>query len=72
MENKDQKLIDKLVKENEEFKVLFREHQDYEKRLLELAERKPQTSDLHFQIETIKKKKLQGKDRMERILAKHR
>jgi len=34
--------------------------------------KKPRTTELHFEIETLKKRKLQGKDKMERILIKHR
>ncbi len=70
--NRDKVLIDRLVKENDEFNKLYNEHLEYERELGKLMKKKPQTTDLHFEIETLKKRKLLGKDKMERILIKHR
>ena len=69
---RDKDIIEKLIKEDEEFRTLHKKHIEYEKQIEELMSQKPQTSELHFQIEVIKKKKLLGKDRMERILTRHR
>lgn len=71
-ENRDKELLDKLLKEDEEFKSLYQDHLEYEQKLEKLMKKKPQTTELHFEIETLKKRKLQGKDKMERILIKHR
>ena len=69
---RDKELIEKLLSEDEEFKALREEHLEFERKIEELMKKRPQTSELHFEIETLKKKKLQGKDKMERILTKHR
>ncbi len=71
-ENREKALIDRLVKENDEFSKLYNEHLEYERELEKLMKKKPQTTELHFEIETLKKRKLLGKDKMERVLIKHR
>ncbi len=71
MSKPDQELIDRLCKENEEFKELYEQHLQYEEKIEELLKRPP-TTEIHFEIEKLKKQKLQGKDLMERILVKHR
>ena len=70
--DRDKELIERLLTENEEFKALREAHIEFEKKIEELMKKRPQTSELHFEIETLKKKKLKGKDKMERILTKHR
>jgi len=72
MSQKEKELIERLVKEDEEFKVLREKHIEYEGKLAKLMKKKPQTTELHFEIETLKKQKLMGKDKMERILNKQR
>jgi len=72
MMERDKELIEKLLTENKEFKILREEHVEYERKIEELMKKRPQTSEVHFEIETLKKKKLQGKDKMERILTQHR
>lgn len=67
----DQELIDRLCKEDKEFKQLYEDHLAFEERIEDLKKRPPST-EIHFEIETLKKQKLQGKDKMERILVKHR
>ena len=69
---RDKELIEKLLMENKEFKILREEHVEFERKIEELMKKRPQTSEVHFEIETLKKKKLQGKDKMERILTQHR
>jgi uncharacterized protein YdcH (DUF465 family) len=72
MMERDKELIEKLLMENKEFKILREEHVEFERKIEELMKKRPQTSEVHFEIETLKKKKLQGKDKMERILTQHR
>ncbi len=69
---KDEKLIKRLLDEDEEFRKLHAEHIAFEQKIEELMKKRPQTTDLHFEVETLKKKKLFGKDKMERILTKYR
>ena len=71
MENRDKELIERLLKENEEFRKLYEEHQEFEEKIEDLLRRPPST-DIHFEIESLKKQKLAGKDRMELILTKYR
>ena len=71
METRDQDLIDRILLEDEEFQKLYREHQELEEKIEELLKRPPST-EIHFEIENLKKKKLAGKDRMELILTKYR
>jgi len=68
----DKELIARLMKENKEFRVLREEHLEFERQIEELKKRKPRGDSTHFEIETIKKKKLKGKDKMEVILTKYR
>ena len=71
MEQRDKDLIDRLLKEDEKFKTLYREHQEFEKKIEDLLKRPPST-EIHFEIENLKKRKLAGKDKMELILSKYR
>ena len=71
MTTRNQELIEKACAESEEFKTLYEEHLAFEEKIEDLLKR-PATTELHFEIETIKKQKLAGKDKMERILTKYR
>lgn len=71
MIKKDQELIQRLLEEDEEFRKLHEEHLAFEEKIEELQKRPPST-EIYFEIETLKKQKLKGKDKMERILVKHR
>lgn len=71
MDTKDQDLVIRLLDEDEEFNKLYREHQDLEEKIEELLKRPPST-EIHFEIENLKKQKLIGKDKMELILTKYR
>ena len=71
METRDQDLIDRLLAEDGEFKKLYQEHQELEERIEDLQKRPPST-EIHFEIENLKKQKLIGKDKMELILTKYR
>ena len=52
---------------NEEYVQLEVQHHEYESRLSELAEKAVLTDDEQFEETTLKKKKLQIKDRMQAI-----
>ena len=71
MDTRDQDLITRLLHQDEEFKKLYQEHQELEERIEELLKRPPST-EIHFEIENLKKQKLIGKDKMELILTKYR
>jgi len=71
METKDQDLISRLLVEDEEFRKLHEEHQKFEGKIKELQNR-PASTEVHFEIESLKKQKLIGKDKMELILIKYR
>lgn len=70
MSETKQDLIKRLLEEDEEYRKLHEEHVAFEERIEELLKRPPST-EIHFEIEKLKKQKLQGKDKMERILVKH-
>jgi len=71
MSETKQDLIKRLLEEDDEYRKLHEDHLAFEERIKELQKRPPST-EIHFEIETIKKQKLQGKDKMERILTAHR
>ena len=71
MSKKKQDLIKRLLEEDEEYKKLHEAHLAFEERIVKLQKRPP-TTEIHFEIETLKKQKLLGKDKMESILTKHR
>lgn len=55
---------DELIKENQGFRDLVQKHQNYERRLTELAELTYPNDDELLEETTIKKKKLLVKDEM--------
>jgi len=60
------------MEEDPEFRALVEEHEDFE-RILEDFNRKPYlTPAEEIERKNIQKQKLKGKDKMERILKKHR
>ena len=71
MSETKQDLIKRLLEEDDEYRKLYEEHIAFEEKIEELQKRPPST-EIHFEIESLKKQKLQGKDKMERILVKHR
>ena len=56
-----------LLQENEEYRRLEEQHHDYEQRLALLGEKAVLSDDEQVEEITLKKKKLQVKDRMEAI-----
>lgn len=62
---------DELIKINPEFRELVNQHEDYEKRLIELAHLTYPNDDEQLEETTLKKKKLQIKDEIYSIMAQH-
>jgi hypothetical protein len=60
-------LRDALLMENDEYRQLDRQHHEYESRLHVLNEKAVLSDEEQFEETTLKKKKLQIKDRMEAI-----
>jgi len=60
-------LKDPLLMQNEEYRRLDQQHHEYEGRLHALNEKVVLSDDEQFEETTLKKKKLQIKDRMEAI-----
>jgi uncharacterized protein YdcH (DUF465 family) len=72
MVTKEEELIERLMKENEEFRKAKQAHLQLANQL-EALEKKPfLTPQDEMEIKIIKKKKLSLKDQMEKILVKYR
>ena len=67
----DERLIEKLCREDEEFKQVFQEHQGYERQLQAFAGKTFLTAAEELEVSRLKKLKLKAKDRMYRLLDKH-
>jgi uncharacterized protein YdcH (DUF465 family) len=61
-------LIERLIAENDEFRRLRSEHQQYEHELETLKDRSSFSADQQWRISELKKLKLMAKDRMEVII----
>ena len=72
MEKKDQKLIEKIISNDDELKVLVEEHGRYEGLLEQYNQCAHLTEMEKIEQKRIKKLKLKGRDRIEEILAKYR
>lgn len=64
-------LIEQLIAENEEFRRLRTEHQQYDRELESLRGTSPLSADQQWRITELKKQKLHAKDRMEAIIRQH-
>ena len=62
---------DELLKSNSEFRELVHQHEDYEKRLVELAHLTYPSDDEQLEEVTLKKKKLQIKDEIYAMMHDH-
>jgi len=69
---KEEELIEKLVRENEEFSKIKQAHNQLGKQLDEFEKRPFLTPQDEMEIKIIKKKKLALKDQMEKILMQYR
>lgn len=72
MATKEEELVERLMRENEEFSKVKQAHSQLARQLDEL-EKKPFVGPQdEMEIKVLKKKKLALKDQMERILVKYR
>lgn len=62
---------DELLKENPNFRDLVQQHQNYERRLLELAQLTYPNDEEQLEETTLKKKKLNVKDEIYAIMQNH-
>jgi uncharacterized protein YdcH (DUF465 family) len=69
---KEEVLIEKLMKEDEEFLKAKQTHAQLAKQLEELEKKTYLTPQDEMEIKILKKKKLAAKDQMENILMKYR
>jgi len=69
---REEELIERLMREDEEFIKIKKAHTELAKQLDELEKKPYLTPQDEMDIKVIKKKKLTYKDEMEKILRKHR
>jgi uncharacterized protein YdcH (DUF465 family) len=69
---KDESLIERLARENEEFSKAKQAHSELSKQVDELENKAFLTPREELEVKMLKKKKLAYKDRMEQILVQHR
>lgn len=72
MEERDEKLIARLIKENKTLREYVERHQEYERQLEEYNKRIYLSTEESVERKRIQKLKLAGRDKIERILAEHR
>ncbi len=72
MANKEGELIERLMKENEDFLKAKQAHAQLAKQLEEFENKSLITPQDEIEIKILKKKKLAYKDQMERILVQYR
>jgi hypothetical protein len=72
MPTDSQGLKDYLLQSDQEFRELYAQHHELEDRLLQFASKPYLSEQEQFEEVTIKKRKLQLKDRMEDIMRRHR
>lgn len=58
---------ERLLKQNEEYRRLDQQHHEYESQLIRYSDKMVLTDEEQLEETTLKKKKLQTKDRMEAI-----
>ncbi len=67
-----EELIERLMKENEEFLKAKQAHAEFARQLEELEKKTHLIPQDEMEIKILKKKKLACKDQMEKILVQHR
>ena len=72
MEDRDLKLIEELIPQNQELADLWKEHIELELRLRSMDDRVYLSSEEQMERKRLQKLKLAGRDRMEAILAEYR
>ena len=71
MPNRDD-LKTELIQTDDQFRRLYEEHREYERRLAELNQKSLLSQDDEIEEKKIKRHKLALKDRMEELLRSHR
>jgi uncharacterized protein YdcH (DUF465 family) len=72
MATKEEELVERLMRENEEFSKAKQAHSQLAKQLDELERKSFLSPQDEMEIKILKKKKLALKDQMEKILVKYR
>ncbi len=72
MEERDEKLIGQLIKENKSLREYLEQHKEYEKELEAYNKRIHLTTEESIERKRIQKLKLAGRDKIEHILSAHR
>ena len=72
MAGREEELVERLMRENEEFKKAKEMHTELSRQLEELEKKPFVTPQDELDIKILKKKKLAYKDQMEQILMQHR
>ena len=72
MEKKDEELIQSLMVHDPELRRYYEEHLDLERQLAEFNRKLYLTPEQELERKQLQKRKLHGKDRMMKILDKHR
>lgn len=72
MEERDERLIARLINQNEDLKRYVKQHEEYESQLEEYNKRIYLTTDESMERKRIQKLKLAGRDRIAQILAEYR
>ena len=72
MEERDEKLIAELIKENEPLKQRMEQHRAFERQLEEFDKRIHLSTEEAMERKRIQKLKLANRDVIERILSQHR
>lgn len=72
MPDSDNALREELLETDSEFRRLYREHQEYERRLNDLYQKSSLSQEDEMEQKRIKLHKLRLKDQMEQILRSHR
>jgi hypothetical protein len=72
MTNKEEELIERLMRENEDFLKAKQAHAQLARQLEELENKSFLTPQDEIEIKILKKKKLAYKDQMEKILRQYR
>ena len=72
MENKEEKIIISLLDKDPELRKYYEEHQELEEKLLKFKDKLHLSTMEEIDKKQLQKLKLQGKDKIMKILVKHR
>ncbi len=68
----NKELIERLLREDEEFRKAYEAHREYDRQVERMERRGYLSADETMQVSRLKKLKLAMKDRMENILSRYR